>query len=114
MFIIFESFRSIQSNSFPSQWPSSVRLRAGSCFIGSHWQSLAVWRIEEAKQATKKAEEVREGLDEAFGAVEYIHRVHRYFSLSLEDALLIGSVSMSSISASISLLYYIPGYVQFA
>ena len=49
-----------------------------------------------------------------FGAIEYMHKVHRYFGLSLEDALPIGSVSMSSVPASISLLCYIMGYVQFA
>ena len=67
-----------------------------------------------AEHALKKAEEAREGLDKAFGAVEYIHRVHRYFDLSLEDALPVGSVSMSSVLASISLLCYIPGFLQFA
>ena len=58
--------------------------------------------------------ETTEGLEEAFGAVEYIHREHMYFDLSLENALSIGSVNMSSIRASISLLYYVLGYVEFA
>lgn len=36
-------------------------------------------------------------------------RIHRYFGLSLEDPLPIGSVSMSSsVPGSISLLYYLP------
>ena len=59
-------------------------------------------------------EEAWKGLDEAFGAVKFIHRVHRYFGLSLEDALPIGSVCMSSIPTSISLLCYILSYLQFS
>ena len=51
-------------------------------------------------------EEAQEDVVEAFGAVEYIHKMHRYFGLSLEDALPIGSVSMSSVLATISLLCY--------
>ena len=46
--------------------------------------------------------------------VEDIHMVHRYFGQSLEDALPVQSISMSSVPASISLLCYIPGYVQIA
>ena len=53
-------------------------------------------------------------MDEAFEIVEYIHREYMYFGLSLEDDLPIGSISMSTISMSISLLYYIPHYVEFA
>ena len=61
----------------------------------------------------EEAEEAREGLDEAFGEVKYIHRVHMYFGLSLPDALLVGSVSLSNILASISLLCNILDFVQF-
>ena len=59
-------------------------------------------------------EEAREGLDEAFEAIEYIHRMHKYFGLSFEDSVPVKSVNMSSVPTSISLLCYILGYVQFA
>ena len=46
--------------------------------------------------------------------VEYIHKVHRYFGLTFEDALSVGSVNISNVPNSMSLLCYILGYVQFA
>ena len=52
--------------------------------------------------------------EEAFGAVEDIHMVHRYFGQSLKDALPALLVSMSTVPASICLLCYISGYEQIA
>ena len=47
-------------------------------------------------------EEAEEAQNKGFSTVEYIHREHRYFLLSLEDLLSIGSVSMSGVPCSIS------------
>jgi hypothetical protein len=85
---------------------SLARLRALSCNIACHWRSEGLRGRTRDWGGGAGFEEAEEAPDEVFKAVEYNHREHRYFGLSLEDLLPIGSVRMSSVPGSISHLCY--------